>query len=232
MHPLQIILSQNRLTAPGMRFLAYVKNDILKPKIWDLLIEQMMPGWQEMRILDIGSGPCGKLKDRRFRSVDITCLDIFKPYLSFCKKLGFKVVHGDAKKLKDYFKPKSYDIVLLIDVLEHFKKSDGKKVLAEVEKIARRQIVIWTPLGWYPHDYECVDEPWKKIGGLQVKAKNKHQQHLSAWYPKDLERIGYKCTVLRDYHPDIRSASNELKNHASPVLASQMWAIKLCYEET
>ncbi len=227
MHPLQIILSQNRFTAPGMRLLAYVKNDILKPKIWDLLIEQMIPGWQEMCILDIGSGPCGKLKDRRFRRVDITCLDIFKPYLSVCKELGFKIVYGDAKNLKDYFKPKSFDIVLLIDVLEHFKKPDGKKVLAQVEKIARKQIIIWTPVGWYPQDYDCVDEPWKKIGKLQVEIKNKYQQHLSAWYPKNLEKNGYRCTVLKNYHSDIRIASHELKNLPSPVLASQMWAIKL-----
>jgi len=227
MHPLQIILSQNKLTAPGMRFLAYIKNDILKPKIWDLLIQHLIPGWQEMRILDIGSGPCGKLKDRRFRGVDITCLDIFKPYLSVCRGLGFKVVHGDALKLKDYFKQKSFDIVLLIDVLEHFKREDGKKVLAEVEKIAKKQIVIWTPVGWYPQDYDCVDEPWKTIGNLQTKDKNKYQQHISAWYPKDLEENGYRCTVLEDYHPDIRIASHELKSHPSPVLASQMWAIKL-----
>lgn len=227
MNRLQILLSGNRITAPGMRFLAYVKNDILKPKIWDLLIQHLIPGWQKMRILDIGSGPCGKLKARRFRSVDITCLDIFKPYLSVCRGLGFKIVHGDALKLKSYFKPKSFDVVLLIDVLEHFKKADGKKVLAQVEKIARRQIVIWTPFGWYPQDYDCVDEPWKIIGNLQTKQKNKYQQHLSAWYPKDLKKIGYKCTVLKNYNVDIRIASHKLKNHPTPVRAHQMWAIKL-----
>lgn len=227
MHPLQVILSRNRFTAPGMRLLAYVKNDILKPKIWDLLIQHLILGWQKMEILDIGSGPCRKLKDRSFRGVDITCLDIFKPYLSVCKELGFKVVHGDALSLKDYFKPKSYDIVLLIDVLEHFKKPDGKKVLVQVEKIARRQIVIWTPVGWYPQDYDCVDEPWKADDKLYPKHKNIYQQHLSAWYPKDLEKKGYICTVLKNYHPDIRSVSRELKNHPTPILASQMWAIKL-----
>ena len=227
MNRLQILLSGNKLTAPGMRFLAYIKNDILKPKIWDLLIKQMIPGWQKMRILDVGSGPCRKFKDHRFRGVDITCLDIFKPYLSACRELGFKVVHGDALRLKDYFKPKSFDIVLLIDVLEHFKKSDGKKVLAEVEKIAKRQIVIWTPVGWYPQDYECVDEPWKVIGNLQTEQKNIYQQHRSFWHPKDLEKKGYTCTVLKDYHADIRIASHELKNHPSPISAHQMWAIKL-----
>ena len=123
MHPLQILLSSNKLTAPGMRFLAYVKNDILKPKITDLIIEQLAPGWKQMKILDVGSGPCTKWKDRRFQGVDITCLDIFKPYLSVCRRLGYKTVCGDAKNLDVYFKSKSYDIVLLIDVLEHFKKN-------------------------------------------------------------------------------------------------------------
>lgn len=226
MHPLQILLSGNKLTAPAMRFLAYIKNDILGPKIEDLLIEKLLPGWQDMRILDIRSGPCRKLKDRRFRSVDITCFDIFEPYLSVCKQLGFKVVHGDALSLKDYFNPKSFDIVLLVDVLEHFKKSDGNRVLAQVEKIARYQIVIWTPVGWYPQDYDCVDEQWKTDDNLKSRGKNKYQQHISAWYPKDLEKKGYRCEVLKNYHPDIRSVSHELKNHPSPILASQMWAVK------
>lgn len=227
MHPLQILLSQNKLTAPAMRFLAYIKNDVLKPKIEDLLIEQLIKGWQNMQILDIGSGPCIKLKDRRFKSVDITCLDIFKPYLTPCKQLGFKTVHGDARNLESYFHSKSFDIVLLIDVLEHFTKSDGNKVLRIVEKIARKQIIIWTPVGRYPQDYDCVDEPWKAVGKLQEKQKNKYQQHQSFWHPKDLEKKGYKCTVLKNYHVDIRSVSHELENHPKPVTASQMWAIKL-----
>lgn len=227
MNRLQILLSGNKLTAPGMRFLAYIKNDILGQKIEDLLIEQLIPGWQDMRILDIGSGPCRKLKDRRFSGVDITCLDIFKPYLSVCKQLGFKVVHGDALNLKFYFRPKSFDIVLLIDVLEHFKKSDCNKVLRQVEKIARYQIVIWTPVGWYPQDYDCVDEPWKEDDNLYSKHKNIYQQHISAWYPKDLEKKGYRCEVLKNYHFDIRSVSHKLKNKSQPVSASQMWAVKL-----
>ncbi len=226
MHPLQRVLSGNRLTAPGMRFLAYIKNDILGRKIEDLLIEQMIVGWKKMRILDVGSGPCQKLKDRRFRGVDITCLDIFKPYLSVCKQLGFKVVHGDAKNLGSYFIPKSFDIVFLIDVLEHFTKTDGKNVLRQVEKIARKQIVIWTPYGIYPQDYDCVDEPWKAFGDLQTKKKNTYQQHLSGWYPKDLEKKGYRCTVLKNYHFDIRSVSHKLQHHPMPISASQMWAVK------
>ena len=227
MHPLQRVLSGNRLTAPGMRFLAHIKNDVLGEKIQDLLIGQMMQGWQYMRILDVGSGPCQKLKDRRFAGVDITCLDIFKPYLSACQKLGFKVLNGDAKKLKSYFNDKSFDIALLIDVLEHFTKTDGKNVLSQVEKIARKQIIIWTPVGMYPQDYDCVDESWKAFGNLQTKQKNKYQQHISSWYPKDLEKMGYVCTVLKDYHPDIRSVSHKLKDQPVPITASQMWAIKI-----
>ncbi|MBI2034162.1 MAG: class I SAM-dependent methyltransferase [Candidatus Levybacteria bacterium] len=231
MYPFQQLLSENKLTAHLMRFLAYIKNDILGTKIEGFLIKQMIPQWKEMQILDLGSGPCQKLKDRRFRGVDITCFDIFQPYLSVCQRLGFKTVHGDARKLNYYFKSKSFDIVLLIDVLEHFTKMEGDKVLSRVEKIARKQIIIWTPVGWYPHDYDCVDDAWKAFGNLRTQQKNKYQQHQSSWHPDDLEKKGYTCTVLKDYHFDIRSVSHDLQHHPTPVHASQMWAIKLFDEK-
>jgi hypothetical protein len=208
-----------------MRYLAYIKNDVLGERVEDIICKKMIKDWKRMSILDVGSGPCHKEEKRRFRGKNITCFDIFKPYLNTCRLYGFKTVNGDARKLNKYFSNKSFDIVWLIDVIEHMSKDDGYKLMANAEKIARKQVLISTPLGWYPQDHECVDEPWK--GGNSYKEVNKYQDHVSAWYLKDLEKRGYTCEVRYDYHRDIRCGSKVLQNKPKPVTASQMWAVKI-----
>ena len=210
-----------------MRLLAYIKNDLLGEKIEDQIIKRMITGWQNMTILDVGSGPCRKQKDRRFKKTDFTCFDIYIPYLKACQKLGYKTVYGDAGKIDKHFHHKSFDIVWLIDIVEHMDRQDGFKLLKKVDKIARKQILISTPLGWYPQDYECVDKSWINDIDSGIEVKNKYQQHVSAWYPKDFKKLGYQCEILYNCHPDIRFVSYKLRNKKKPVSASQIWATKL-----
>lgn len=62
---------------------------------------------------------------------------------------------------------KRYDLVLLIDVLEHFVVEEGIKILAECRKKGRN-IIISVPKSWYTQDmafgneYETHRAHWKK----------------------------------------------------------------------
>lgn len=222
---IQDSLSANPLTAPIMRFLAYLKNDVFGEKVEDIICGKMLPGWQRMSILDVGSGPCRKEKNRRFRGVDITCFDIFAPYLKECRRYGFDTVKGDVRRIDTHFSRKSFDIVWLIDVIEHLTKKEGFILLAHLDQIARKQIIISTPLGWYPQDYECIEAEWLE-GEEKSAEKNIHQQHKSAWVEKDFKRRGYESEIFYDYHFDIRSGSRALSKKIEPVHASQMWVVK------
>lgn len=164
-----------------------------------------------MKIVDLGSGPCNKEKDKKFQGVDITCVDIYEPYLQICKNYGFKTLHADIRNIDRYFAEKSVDIIWLLDVIEHLKKSEGLHLLDMMEKIASRQIIIFTPSGRVLQDEH---------------SGNKYQRHLSYWTARDLTRRGYHCQVLKKYHRDVRKHSKVLANYPEPISIDAMLAIK------
>ncbi|MFN2461587.1 MAG: class I SAM-dependent methyltransferase [Candidatus Velthaea sp.] len=79
----------------------------------------------------------------------------------------------DARQVGD----KSFDCVTLIDVVEHFEKSDGYRLLLRLEHIARRRLVVVTPNGFLPQ------EPYDG---------NESQRHLSGWSAGELRTLGYR----------------------------------------
>jgi hypothetical protein len=75
---------------------------------------------------------------------------------------------------------KSVDSVFALDVIEHLEKADGLAFLKEAERVARRQIMIYTPLGFYPQCYNdsIKRDRWGMDGGYW-------QAHRSGWYVED-----------------------------------------------
>lgn len=127
-------------------------------------------------VLDLGCGLDSPIKYCKVKySVGV---DAYKPYLeeSKKKKIHNKYVSGDITKVK--FRPKSFDSVILIDVLEHLKKEQGKKLLKKAEKWAKKKVVFSTPNGYLPQ--RNID-------------KNPFQAHRSGWRVRELEKLGYKA---------------------------------------
>lgn len=129
-------------------------------------------------ILDIGCGqgfPMKMIKNR-MRVKKSIGVDLFKPYIEIGKKLKIhnKYIISDVRKIK--FSNKSFDVVLALQILEHLNKVDAWKMLEKLEKIARKQIIIATPIGKMYHP--PVDD-------------NKLQLHKSAFYPEEFEKRGY-----------------------------------------
>ena len=77
------------------------------------------------------------------------------------------------------FKDKSFDIVLCLEVLEHLGREEGKELLKKMEVIARKQVVLSTPVGNYKQ--ESYDG-------------NPHQEHKYTWSPKEMKARGYKVS--------------------------------------
>lgn len=129
-------------------------------------------------ILDIG---CGRGEPMQFINRKGQFLtvgaDIFKPYLRECQRQGIhdSYVLCDIRSLP--FRNKSFDIVLCMQVLEHLEKEVGRKLIEAMEKIARQQVIISTPLGrseQHPYD------------------GNLYQEHRRIWSPAELRMLGYK----------------------------------------
>ncbi|MFC2067145.1 class I SAM-dependent methyltransferase [Chloroflexota bacterium] len=129
-------------------------------------------------ILDIG---CGKGEPIKFinkdKRLDVVATDIFVPYLKGCKELG---IYSDFVLCDIRFLPlkrKSIDVVLCLTVIEHLEKGEGEKLLREMGEIARKQVIVSTPVGKY------------KQGVLDG---NPYQEHRYIWGPDEFRKRGYK----------------------------------------
>jgi hypothetical protein len=134
-------------------------------------------------ILDVGCGegsPIQKVK----KSIYKEGIDVYSPSIVISKKskIHNKYTLGDIKKLHTFYKPKSFEAVIAIDVIEHFTKLEALKLIKDMEKIAIKKIVLMTPNGF------CKQE---HTDG------NTHQNHKSGWTKKDLEELGYTVRGLR-----------------------------------
>ena len=88
------------------------------------------------------------------------------------------------------FPAKSFDSVVLLDVLEHLPKEKGNELLLKAEKWARKKVVIFTPNGYLPQD--DFDE-------------NPYMDHCSGWEVKDFSDRGYKVFGVRGFKAVKRS---------------------------
>lgn len=113
-------------------------------------------------ILDVGCGRGEPMKFiNRSKKFYMVSLDIFKPYLIEAKRNG---THSDYILCDVRMMPvreKTFDVVLCVEVLEHLRREDGVKLIKSMEKVARKQVILTTPVNKYvQHAYD--DNPWQE----------------------------------------------------------------------
>jgi hypothetical protein len=86
------------------------------------------------------------------------------------------------------------DSVFALDVIEHMEKEEGLQFLKEAERVARKQILVYTPLGFYPQSYEDKNklDRWQMGGGYW-------QTHRSGWNPEDFGE-DWELICCKEYH--------------------------------
>ena len=110
------------------------------------------------------------------------------------------------------FPPKSVDTVFLLDIIEHLEKSVALELLKMTEKIDRRQIVVFTPLGFLPQHHPDQKDEWGLNGGVW-------QEHKSGWYPEDFDNSWniYASQAFHEY---------DNLGRKYPIPYGALWAIK------
>jgi hypothetical protein len=142
-------------------------------------------------------------------------VDAHRPYLEHrVEDPALVPVHLDADSLEDVFLPRSFALVTLLDVIEHFDAERAGSLLDRCERIARRRVVVFTPSGEFPQEgYDALG-----LGGEEL------QRHRSAWRPDDLRSLGYAVAVLRGFHgPGNSSFDAAFPQGHEPVDAVLAW---------
>lgn len=142
---------------------------------------------QAKKILDVG---CGEgFADRFFldrdNSLRIFGIDIEENFIKAAKERNPEAVYkrGDINSLG--ISGKNYDLVLMIEVLEHLKEPE--KAISEIKKLAPMAI------------FSVPNEPWFSLlslfSGSYIRTKGKHPDHINFWNNKSFKRL-----LLKYYH--------------------------------
>lgn len=125
------------------------------------------------------------------KTQDITAVDIAPQYLekvsAVCPQA--RLVVSDAL---DYVKEQpdsSVDVVSIIDGIEHMTKRNGLKVIKEMKRVARKQILLFTPDGY------LRNEPHNAWG---IEGADEHQVHKSGWSALELKDLGFEIVETFD----------------------------------
>lgn len=138
--------------------------------------------------LDVGAGP-GKYRPagvEHWATLDV-------------EPLGHSDQHYQCQALVALPKigPRSFDLVYALDVIEHFNKADGARLLDEMERIAARRVLVFTPNGF-----------------MEQTSANPYQVHRSGWTREDFRARGY-LTAVCDF------------DYGRPYKPGSLWAVKV-----
>ncbi len=149
---------------------------LTKPKsILDVGIGFGTYGFLAREYLELWDGR-GEYGDWKIR---IDGIEVFKKYITPVHDFIYDQVHiGDAIKILPTLKT-SYDLVLIIDVLEHFNYQNGIKLLEECKEHARN-IILSTPKNMVPQ---------KSVFG------NPFETHKFHWTRKHFDKFSNKFFV-------------------------------------
>ena len=141
--------------------------------------------------LDIGPG----LRPQRLLKCPVHLL--VEPYLPYVEKLVVAypnkpvLCQEGLNYLRGAF-AKTVDTVFLLDVIEHVEKADGNQLLEHALRVARKQVIVFTPLGFMPQHYTEIGDEWGNVQHSEL------QNHRSGWLPEEF--VNAVHVVCEDYH--------------------------------
>jgi len=180
-------------------------------------------------IIDLG---CGKSSPVKFFSDELAySLGVDSHPASIADSKSLKIhsayVLSDILEACRKIGDNSFDCALALDVIEHLDKADGKKLLNEMERIAKRKVIIYTPNGFLKQE---------------VFENNQAQKHLSGWSSEEMKSFGFNVygmsglRILRQEMGEIKyrprfawrliSSLTQIPAYYLPTLAFQILCVK------
>ncbi len=141
-------------------------------------------------VLDLGCGIMQATTDIVGVKENLKCklivgVELVSKYLDRIKD-KYPTINTDVRNT-NLFVDDSYDVVICTDVLEHLKLDDAIDLLKEMKRIARKKVVIYTPLLMESNE-ENVHDGW----GM---GENELQRHQCVVPHDALQDLGYEIAL-------------------------------------
>ena len=147
-----------------------------------------------LSVLNLGAGHCSSPISEQFTKLlcaHLVNVEVYKPVFDELAGLTFVSpatnINMDVLNALPQIPDESQDVVVMLDVLEHFTKEDGAHVLGELKRIARKKVVVFVP---------CKECPQGEYEG------NPYQRHLSTWVPADFG-AEWQAEVYPGFHTHV-----------------------------
>lgn len=144
------------------------------------VLEEIPKNVESLIDVGCGRGIVGALVRIYRNPTRLVGIDIFQPYIDFCKKFNLydEVYLIDVRQTPLPFKSQEFKIATCIELIEHLHKEYGEKLLDELQRIADI-IIVSTPSHYFKQPKHHVD-------------RNPFQAHVSKWKVSDFRKRGYE----------------------------------------
>jgi hypothetical protein len=146
--------------------------------------------WGPQSVLDVACGL--SLKSKFIETPARVGLDIHRPYLEAVETdVPWIPICADVMQIHDLFMPKSFDLVIALDIIEHLEKPQALTLLDDLERIAKVAVILETPKGFFPQDMDILGFDQHHL-----------QTHRCGFEVEELEGLGYQVFVRHhNLHP-------------------------------
>jgi cyclopropane fatty-acyl-phospholipid synthase-like methyltransferase len=129
-------------------------------------IVEVIQAVKPRRILDIGvgRGKYGLLAQEYCDGVVVDGVEAWPGYITDIQRAIYRKIYLEDITKMDLDKLPSYDLVLMVDVIEHFSKEDAYRIIDNL----KTQVIVSTPIEDYRAHYD-----------------NHFEDHISHWIPED-----------------------------------------------
>lgn len=116
-------------------------------------------------VLDLGCGIFQAIEGIKCKS--ILGVEIVPQYIEKAKYI-YPVVEIDISKNLIMFVNDSFDVVIALDVLEHLEDDIARRLIIEMQYIARKKVIIYTP-SKFENNEQNVINTWGIYGTFQTQ---------------------------------------------------------------
>ncbi len=173
-----------------------------------LVLSKLITLTKQTNVLDLGMGSGNFEFENHGKVNSITCVDYNSQAIDFLQKqsktLGITnltLINDDIRNLASLKESGKYDLIILIDVIEHIRLEEAHDVVKELKRLLNTsgKIVVITP------NYKSL---WLIIEGfldkLTIVPKFAGEQHLSKYYKQNLnelfEKAGFVTTTFCSFN--------------------------------